>query len=293
MWLNNTLQFPSDWSHAGAVLTKAGKTYAAQDRIATKRTAVRCVCQKCNNGWMSELENEIKPVLAPMINGYRTLLTPDEQMTLARWASLKAQCFDANPNGPEPKSSMRARQTVRGGKSALEAGRPPDRWAVFLGAYERAGHFGIYTPYVTGLDREGNYAGISFTTTLVLNHVVLVVQARTGGSRLPPLVDMPGGYNLAGRTDAATLALTSIWPPRPTAFEWPAPKLLSTEQLVDAVRLGIPDEAINDDFREQQAGIREHANPRDCETCASPHASHPAVALPLPEPGGWRARAGL
>jgi hypothetical protein len=29
---------------------------------------VKCVCKKCNNGWMSKLEVEAKPVLASLIN---------------------------------------------------------------------------------------------------------------------------------------------------------------------------------------------------------------------------------
>ena len=293
MWIDNTFQFPSDWSHGKAVLTKAGKTYVPQDRIATKQTAVKCVCERCNNGWMSQLETDVKPILAPMINGYRTRLTQSDQLVLARWASLKAQCFDANPRGPVPSSSSDARLTVRGGDSVLEAGRPPDRWAVFLGAYERAGHFGIYMPFVTGMDAQGNYAGVSFTTTLVLNHTVLVVQGRTGGHRPPPLLEMPGGYNLAGRTDGSEVALISIWPPRPNGFEWPPTQSMTTEHLVNAVRLGIPDEAISDDFLEQQEGLRNHANEAHCSTCGSNHGSHPTVALPLEEPDDWRNRAGL
>jgi hypothetical protein len=48
---------------------------------------VRCVCADCNNGWMSELEDEVKPVLTPLLKNHRTTLTRDDQILLATWAT--------------------------------------------------------------------------------------------------------------------------------------------------------------------------------------------------------------
>lgn len=46
-------------------------------------------CEPCNNRWMSQVESETKPILAPMIRHEELSLGPVEQETLARWATLR------------------------------------------------------------------------------------------------------------------------------------------------------------------------------------------------------------
>lgn len=43
------------------------------------------VCQTCNSGWMSELENEVLRLLTPMIGGESRKLDAREQCTVATW----------------------------------------------------------------------------------------------------------------------------------------------------------------------------------------------------------------
>jgi hypothetical protein len=40
---------------------------------------IRCVCGTCNHGWMSRLENEVKPFLEPMLRSAITSLTQSVQ----------------------------------------------------------------------------------------------------------------------------------------------------------------------------------------------------------------------
>src|SRR5262249_15294087 len=55
-----------------------------------------CVCEKCNNGWMNEIEKAVRPVLQPMILGrYPKRLTRHNQRVLARWMSLRCIVHDA------------------------------------------------------------------------------------------------------------------------------------------------------------------------------------------------------
>jgi hypothetical protein len=51
---------------------------------------VRDICEPCNNGWMSQLENRVKPILAPMLLDQPRGLTADEQHLLATWATKTA-----------------------------------------------------------------------------------------------------------------------------------------------------------------------------------------------------------
>jgi hypothetical protein len=48
---------------------------------------VRDYCSTCNNGWMSDLERAVEPILGPMLKGDARLLTAPEQHTLATWAT--------------------------------------------------------------------------------------------------------------------------------------------------------------------------------------------------------------
>lgn len=48
------------------------------------------VCKLCNNGWMSDLESQIKPVLAPLINGTSSRIAAADRRLLALWATKTA-----------------------------------------------------------------------------------------------------------------------------------------------------------------------------------------------------------
>lgn len=59
-----------------------------QGHLTTKK--IRVVCQSCNSGWMSELENEAKPILLKLLGGESIELCAEKQKTLARWITMKA-----------------------------------------------------------------------------------------------------------------------------------------------------------------------------------------------------------
>jgi hypothetical protein len=46
----------------------------------------RSVCASCNNGWMAQLETDVRPFLGPMIRGDQTTLGEAERRLLAFWA---------------------------------------------------------------------------------------------------------------------------------------------------------------------------------------------------------------
>jgi hypothetical protein len=52
----------------------------------------RQVCARCNNGWMSRLEDQAKPIILPLMRQERSILmlTDDERRTLSRWAAKTA-----------------------------------------------------------------------------------------------------------------------------------------------------------------------------------------------------------
>jgi hypothetical protein len=48
-------------------------------------TTSRCVCAGCNNGWMSRLEAEAKPLLLKVLRGEPSYFDEDARRTLATW----------------------------------------------------------------------------------------------------------------------------------------------------------------------------------------------------------------
>jgi hypothetical protein len=53
-----------------------------------------CVCQKCNNTWMSGMEVTVKKFLGPMIEDLSFSLDRQNQQNLAEWAVKCAMCND-------------------------------------------------------------------------------------------------------------------------------------------------------------------------------------------------------
>ena len=49
----------------------------------------RIVCRTCNGGWMSQLEDQAKPFLAPMMQGKALLLPSTALDVIARWTAVK------------------------------------------------------------------------------------------------------------------------------------------------------------------------------------------------------------
>jgi len=58
-------------------------------------STVKRVCEACNNGWMSDLESDAKPILSRMILPTEpVLLSPDAQMIVAAWLWKLAIVFE-------------------------------------------------------------------------------------------------------------------------------------------------------------------------------------------------------
>lgn len=55
---------------------------------------VKAVCGPCNNGWMSTIEANTKPIVQDLIYARGRTLDREEQRKLATWAFLKACLFD-------------------------------------------------------------------------------------------------------------------------------------------------------------------------------------------------------
>jgi hypothetical protein len=79
-------EWHNTFSNKGTVVKESGMR-TRQGSTFTKK--LRVVCKTCNNGWMSRLENDTKPILLTLIQGEPTLLDREQQTLLAQWIVLK------------------------------------------------------------------------------------------------------------------------------------------------------------------------------------------------------------
>jgi len=84
---------------------------------------VNAVCKAtCNEGWMSVIEETVKPFLAPMIrDGVATTLTPIQQATLTRWAVKTAMVFEFTDRKSQPFYTFEERNAVRRGLLPMDS----------------------------------------------------------------------------------------------------------------------------------------------------------------------------
>jgi hypothetical protein len=91
-------------SRAQCLFYHSGRTILNEDKTQTRSTKkisgdpksrkLRIVCGKCNNGWMSELQNTTKPILVPLMQGQQIILSEQRQRLLATWVAMTVICAE-------------------------------------------------------------------------------------------------------------------------------------------------------------------------------------------------------
>jgi hypothetical protein len=63
---------------------------------------VRSVCATCNNGWLSDLESDVRLIVLPLLSRGDCELSAAAQATLAKWAACKAMIVSRIPRRQTP-----------------------------------------------------------------------------------------------------------------------------------------------------------------------------------------------
>lgn len=61
---------------------------------------LKYVCSGCNNGWMSRLEDDLKPTLAAMMSGNGVVLSQSKQRLLLQYLTMKTMVLDQLAGNP-------------------------------------------------------------------------------------------------------------------------------------------------------------------------------------------------
>jgi hypothetical protein len=105
----------------------------------------RVVCRACNSGWMSALEEAVRPILSRVLTGTPVTLSPEQQRLLATYFTMKLMVFDQAPKGApvitraERQAFFEKRTHPASLKLWILATEDPNwRTAVFSNAFELA-----------------------------------------------------------------------------------------------------------------------------------------------------------
>lgn len=129
---------------------------------------IRCVCDTCNNGWMSKLEGACKPLLGCLIRGLHVPLDHAQQSQVANWAIKTAMMQDA----VRPKTMFYRKEECENFRRALAT---PERTLVWLGRY--FGNALSLDGVDVRIDLSEEVTGVAkgTATTIVVGHVALQV----------------------------------------------------------------------------------------------------------------------
>jgi hypothetical protein len=182
-------------------------------RVRTIDTTAQ-VCKTCNTRWLSVLENDVKPILGPMIRGEDRTLLPDQQRLVAAWAAKTAFMLDLASG--EPAIPVGFYQSLRQRRTALPT------HIVWLGAYlgSTKAVWAKHRPLRLEIDQDEPPNAFA-TTFSVFRCLFQVVGHFTVG----------GATFNEGRPHSR--ALWPIWPPRKDSIGWPRDGLAFGDEALE------------------------------------------------------------
>jgi hypothetical protein len=172
----------------------------------------KTVCPDCNQGWMSTLEGETKPIISPVISDLSIALTSRDQNVLARWIVKTSMMLDsASRRGRESCYSRASRERLRTHNEV------PRLTAIWLGRFFRHELFSR-AAHVWFTINEIPKAAHGCVTTFILGYLVIQSVTIYAGpeyteENFPRVKCAPGPWNET---------LVQIWP-NSGVVNWPPP----------------------------------------------------------------------
>ncbi len=187
---------------------------------------VKCVDEKCNNGWMRKQEDKFRPLFIRMLKA-----TPDEpirltekdQLTIATWLAVKAIVQEYAPEGSRLTHHMQRHRFWKHGVL------PESAWRMWIGNYEGSTSRALWVSYPFQL-LPGRVAAKRKTNTVA--HYNSQVASYVIGKLFILLLRSPGDlFVRMWRNPDAGGDLRQIWPPLGYSFSWPPRSLTDDEAL--------------------------------------------------------------
>jgi hypothetical protein len=214
-WVGRHLQLPrGSYLSRSRKGTPIGKPYGPLSHTIRDadiaQTQVKRACGGCNNGWMSQLEKYVKPILLPMINGDETLLAEDEVRAVARWAHKTAIMVGYLNAWPGSTAEERAQ--------VMSSAEPPLGVAVYAGLAAVSGLMTNTHLQIRMAERSApSQIRHGYSVLLRMGHLIVVV------FRMPPEMVTSVTWT------APTEGVVRLWPASDLGWPPKGPRLTEQE----------------------------------------------------------------
>ncbi len=173
---------------------------------------VNCVRSTCNNGWMSDLEGQVRPIVGSLLHDVAFSLESSQQFALSLWSVKTAMVFEGTNRSRDWFYSSEDRQRLYS-SAALPAGT-----RIWIGRYAQSNILcsearKLYENIPKG---DNPFAG-GHAVTFVIRR--LVIQVLT--LRLKPEVETAREVGLNISPGPWVSLLSQIWPAEAALVKWP------------------------------------------------------------------------
>jgi hypothetical protein len=207
----------------GRMFAERGGAELGDWPLSKARLTVRCLCKSCNNGWMSQLESETKPVVESILDGVVSALDTSAQSTLGGWAVKTAMVLEAtDPNRPwfysnDERYRLRTMRSV------------PQRTSVWIAKCVNQGD--IYSAAKDHRRNPGDNSIRAFSVTMAFGSLAFQVVTVKASAAIPPNVAVT--YDVSeGPWDAT---LVQVWPTSQSPRVWPPTYGLDSDRGLEAL----------------------------------------------------------
>jgi hypothetical protein len=209
---------------------------------------VKTVCKRCNETWMSDIENSAKIHLIPMLAGTETLLDKDAMTIISKWITLRA--LVAVSDAPRNEGADQSFHLF------YEHKEPMPRWHVFVSTYE-----GLVPAHLE-INRFTHFSFRRFGIPIKVFRPNILVNAVIG--RLifkailcvyPPLVRAPLFNINMPRWD---VSVVRMFPSPPKQVTWPTSPVTKDDTILKFYEAGLPDPSLLTPFLGKF--LKEHRN---------------------------------
>jgi hypothetical protein len=186
----------------------------------------QCVCRKCNNEWMSQLQEKAKPIILRLVKTQAITLSLHDQKVFSAWATMTTMTSEYIQPSTVAISEGNRQRFYRGKE-------PLKLWQIWIGDYPR----GTWKPHRihhawpvrTRIRDESklaaNTAPNTQTTTLIFGNLYLHVAS----------TDIPNAIGrLTFPDEVINTILKRIWPLRFGPISWP-PRQTMTDRDADNI----------------------------------------------------------
>jgi hypothetical protein len=196
---------------------------------------INTVCGKCNNEWMSVLEQKNLPLISCLLQDVATPLDVEQQTSLSAWAVKTAMVLDSIKNQTASPLFYEKAECVN-----MRVSRAiPDRTRIWIGRLS-VSSLGAYGTDLSIVSPDSVKLGVGMATTIVVGHLAVQVLAmhiypEHVAKNVSDIQPKPGNWESM---------LVPIWPIGRHSVMWPPQTTFTTSgqssiaRLMDRWRIG-------------------------------------------------------